>query len=173
MYSREVGDRGAAAHVQEDLFCREFVRGHAYGVRSDEVGCAGEDSAAGIIAQPRLNAVARTRYNRLPSSDDRGHIHRNRGAAERHAVLSRATRHLRSICAGNHRLRWSAPGVHTGSAKELSLNEGDGHLGRSEAASERRSGLTRADDDGIEFFHTKWGADRLGKVTKSLARKCL
>ena len=101
---------------------------------------------------PALDAVSRSPGDRIFAGLDGLHVDRDL-ARHSHAVVAGAPRDFRRIGACDQRLCRDASGIDAGSAEGSALDHGNLHPGIDQARSQRRSGLSGADDDGVEFLH--------------------
>ena len=121
-------------------------------VRRDEPGVAAVDGAVLRRAQRGLGRRAPRRDDGILALLHPSHVHRH-AAADHHAELGGAARHVRGIGAGDHRLGRRAAGVDAGPAERLALDDGDALPGAGEALRKRRACLAAADDDGVIGLH--------------------
>jgi hypothetical protein len=160
----EAGDRrrcGTSADVDEDAPGPQHRSAHRDAVRAGEARVPLDDGAAGQPANPAFDAGARlARYVILARFDAR-HVDGDL-AADRHAEIGGAARHVRGVGACHQRLRRDAAGVDTGAAEELALDDGEPHACLRQPGGEGRAGLARANDDGVVVVHG--GAPRSVRV---------
>ena len=116
-----------------------------------------EAGVAAITVQP---GIARSQRS-TPSRDSRDHgvgarPHARHVDADRpgdDAEVGGAAREVRGVGAGDQRLGRHAAGVHAGAAEQLPLDERDRHARGGQPPGQRRTGLARAHDDGVEPAH--------------------
>jgi len=152
----EVGDGGAAAYVEEDLFGFEDVVAYADFVGSFEGGGAGVDGDFFVRAEGLFDTVAGVGDDGIAAGVDGFDI--DGEGADCDAVLGGALDLAGSVGAGDHGLGGSAAGVDAGAAEEVALDEGYGLSGGGEAGGEGWAGLAGSDDDGVVCGHGRsWG----------------
>jgi len=147
----EVGDRGAAAYVEEYLFGFEDVVAYADFVGGFEAGGAGVDGDFGVGAQGLLDAVAGVGDDGVAASIHGFDVDYERANGD--AVLGGALDLAGGVGAGDHSFGGGAAGVDAGAAEEVSLDEGYGLSGGGEAGGEGWAGLAGSDDDGVVCGH--------------------
>ena len=125
---RAIGDDGAAADVEEDLFGGEEIVADANLIGRFEAGVAGEDGAVLHAAQPGFEAVARIGDDFVFAGLDGLHVDRD-GARYCYAVGVGGAGFLCDVGAGDEGLGGRAAGVDAGAAEELAFDERDGAAG--------------------------------------------
>ena len=161
MNAGHIGNQRPSADIDEDPGGGQLLFPDADRVRALESGVSLDDRAAIHLSQRFLDALARVGGNGVGPRLDPGHVDPH-VAIQHDAVVGGPTREMCGIRAGHQRLGGHASGVDAGAAEELALHERDCHSGASQAAGERRSGLSGPDDDGVEASHGS--ADNIRKA---------
>ena len=134
--ARKIRHDGAAADVEKNTRRRQQLIADTNGVRRLEAGVPHEHTAAGHAVEPFLYPAARVAGDRIGPRLHARHVDTDR-AVRNDAVVGAATGEMRGICAGDERLGRHATGVDAGAAEQLSLDDGDGHAGLRQPASQR------------------------------------
>ena len=107
-----------------------------------------DERAVRHASQPGLEVRAGVADNLVLAGHDGGEIDADR--SDVHAKICPAPREVGGIGACDQRLGRRAAGVDAGSADQLAFDKRNLLPGRRKPADHRRTGLTGADDDGVE-----------------------
>ena len=151
--TRDVGHRGAAADIDEDLVGTQDVGPDLDLVRRQETRVALVDGAFSSVLSDRstpllerpatwsLRALTRFMSTVTPPPPDG------------EAVVGAAPRRVRGIGAGDQRLGRRAPRIDAGAAEAATLDDRHFHARSRQPPREGRSRLAGADDDGVVVGH--------------------
>src|SRR5262245_6283841 len=114
-----------------------------------------EDRAVRRSPEPLLDSGARVSDDRVLPRFDLHHVDEDR-AVDGHAPFGTPAGDERGAGACDESLRWHATRIHASSSKALPLDYGHSHPRVGQTDSERRRGLSGADDDRVE---PRWHGD--------------
>src|SRR3954463_683441 len=100
-------------------------------------------------SQPVFNALVRLSGNCILACLHLVHVDAHI-ALDSEAVIGAAASNMGRVSAGDECLGRDTSGIHTGAAKLVAFDNGDGHACGSKPRSERGACLSGPDDDGIE-----------------------
>ena len=147
---RPIRHRRARADVEQDLRRRHPFAVDLDRLVADEDAVAAKERKVGGRADPRGQAGDGGVDDGVLARLHRLHVDRDRADAD--SVIGGATRHMRDPGAGDQRFGRRAAVVDAGAAEMLALDQRGFPAGLGQLDGEERPGLTRADDDGVEFL---------------------
>jgi hypothetical protein len=147
-----LGYRSAATHIDEDAWRRQQFLTDANPIRRLESRVPFYHRAAGHATQSVLDSRARVRNHGVGARLYPLHVYAYRTFEEETKVCSAPSK-VCSVGTRHKSLRRRAPGINACAAEEFPLDESHRHAGACQSSGERRSGLTGADDNRVEFSH--------------------
>jgi len=147
--SGQVGHHRAPTHVEEDPVGLQHPPVDRDRVRVFEAGVPADEGGAGHLLQPGFDAVAVVEHDLVLARLDLCHV--DGDGASTNPVVGGPSGHVGGMGAGHQSLGGNAAVVDAGPADELAFDHRDGVTGLGQAPRQRRTRLSRTDDDRIEF----------------------
>src|SRR4030095_16521933 len=146
-----LGNRSASTYIDVNVVGLQNFIIDRHSIRRLEAGMALDYGAIFRSTQQFLYSFVRPPGDRILTSFYALHIHAHILGDK--TIFSTAACNVGSISAGNQRFSRDASCVYTGAAKLVTFDNGDGLAHGSKPRSQRRAGLARPDDDGVEVLH--------------------
>src|ERR1700674_5334363 len=148
----EFGPRRASAGIDENVFRRNCAPAAVLQANVNSLGAAESRFAEDqfevcSLLNLRLASTSKTVDDLAFALTNFRQVNADRSSL--HTVFGGPARQVRDTAAGHHSFRGSASFVHAGAADMLPLDESGTHSGTGKSGGERRTGLPRADDDGV------------------------
>src|SRR5258708_4940021 len=148
---RHGGNERAATRVDDDVVGLENLAVDAHRLRPGEACVAAIDCRIRQTLHPTRHAIARFRDDGILAGCDRLRVYFD-PCADIDTIFRGAPRHVGHVRARDERFRRHAPSVDAGAPEVLALDDGNAQTLLRKALRQRRAGLTRTDDNGIELI---------------------